>query len=55
MTPEELAACAERAERATLKRNERDPESRDFWAFVDQTAAEVATWPRWKRGEQEAP
>lgn len=33
-----------------LKRNTDDPEARAYWEFVDKTAAEVATWPAWKRG-----
>ena len=30
-------------------RNESTPEMRAFWARVEATAAEVATWPEWKR------
>ena len=32
-----------------IKRNLDTQESRDFWAHVDKCAAEVATWPEWKR------
>ena len=26
-------------------------ESRKFWAHVEKSAKEVATWPEWKRGD----
>jgi hypothetical protein len=29
-----------------------DPEARAYWKFAEKTAAEVATWPAWKRGEK---
>jgi len=25
-------------------------ESKEYWAFVEKTAREVADWPDWKRG-----
>lgn len=25
-------------------------ESKEYWAFVEKTAKEVADWPDWKRG-----
>lgn len=34
-----------------LRRN-RDPESRRYWAGVDQLAAEVKQWPDWMGGER---
>lgn len=30
-------------------RNMSTPESRAFWKSAEETAAEVATWPCWKR------
>ena len=32
-----------------ISRNMSTPESRKYWFTVDQSAAEVATWPDWKR------
>jgi hypothetical protein len=34
----------------TLKRNDENDESREFWEFVDQAAEEVKKWPNWKIG-----
>jgi hypothetical protein len=33
-----------------IKRNLDTAESRDFWEHVDRSAAEVDTWPCWKKG-----
>lgn len=33
-----------------LRRNINTEEARAYWRFIDETAAEVATWPCWKRG-----
>jgi hypothetical protein len=30
-----------------------DPETRAVWAAVQRAKAEVASWPAWKRGEEE--
>jgi len=41
-----------REREATLRRVRRrfdTPEALAFWKHVDETAAEVATWPAWKR------
>lgn len=35
----------------SIKRNDSTPESKAFWASVERSAAEVAKWPDWKRGE----
>jgi hypothetical protein len=35
-----------------LRKRTDTPELREYWAFVERTAAEVATWPAWKRGEK---
>lgn len=32
-----------------ITRNESTPESREFWASAERSAAEVAEWPAWKR------
>lgn len=32
-----------------LKRNLESQESRDFWRLADETAAQVRTWPAWRR------
>jgi hypothetical protein len=36
-----------------LRKRTDTPELRAYWQFVEETAAEVATWPAWKRGEKE--
>jgi len=33
-----------------LKKNKADRESKQFWEYVERTAAEVETWPDWKKG-----
>ena len=33
----------------TIYRDLSTPESREFWAQAEKSAAEVATWPAWKR------
>ena len=30
-------------------------EQREFWAFVEETAKEVRSWPGWMRGERDEP
>jgi hypothetical protein len=32
-----------------LERNMSTPESREYWDFVEKTAAKVREWPEWKR------
>lgn len=32
-------------------KNKSTPEGRKFWEAVEKTAAEVKTWPSWKREE----
>lgn len=34
---------------STIYRNLSTPESRAFWAGVEESAREVLTWPDWKR------
>lgn len=41
--------CKEHSCRGRLVRNMDTPESRKFWEDVERTAAEVRTWPDWKR------
>lgn len=38
-----------------LTKDKSTPENREFWAFVEKTAAEVATWPDWKTGRRTMP
>jgi hypothetical protein len=38
-----------------LRKRMDTPELWEYWAFVERTAAEVATWPAWKLGEPEKP
>lgn len=37
------------ARMAGIRRNLSTPENRAFWEGVEKSAAEVATWPAWKR------
>lgn len=34
-----------------LRKRTDTPELREYWRFVEKTAADVASWPAWKRGE----
>jgi hypothetical protein len=36
-----------------LAKDKSTPENREYWDFVEKTAAEVATWPAWKTGRKE--
>ena len=38
-----------------IRRNTKNEESRQFWAAIQQTAEEVASWPAWKRGGSSLP
>lgn len=38
-----------------LKRRYDTPENREFWDFIDRTALEVMSWPKWKRGGESTP
>jgi hypothetical protein len=35
---------------AGLTKDKSTPENREYWDFVESTAAEVRTWPDWKTG-----
>lgn len=36
---------------ARLTKDKSTPDNRAYWNYVETTAAEVRSWPAWKRGE----
>jgi hypothetical protein len=36
-----------------MSKDKSTQENRDYWSFVEETAREVAAWPKWMRGERE--
>lgn len=33
-----------------MRKDKSTEENREYWAFVEQTAKTVSSWPAWKRG-----
>lgn len=38
-----------------LTKDKSTPENREYWEFIEKTAAEVRTWPDWKTGRRTMP